>query len=120
MGYTYSRRKHGRKFLSKSKKRIFTTIISYVNINELNNFNILNSDNIIGTSKFPHGNVQNGSSFNTLVTLHKLIVAYSIVIINGERTDQNHMSEEISCRQNSAEILDHTCDDNGINLVNKK
>ena len=28
------------------------------------------------------------------------------------------MSEEISSHQNSAEIIDHACDDSGINLVN--
>ena len=31
---------------------------------------------------------------------------------------KEYISEEISSRQNSAEIIDHTCDDNGINLLN--
>ena len=31
--------------------------------------------------------------------------------------DENNISEEISSHQNSAEIIDHTCDDNGINLL---
>ena len=28
------------------------------------------------------------------------------------------MSEDISSHQNSAQIIGHTCDDNGINLLN--
>ena len=32
--------------------------------------------------------------------------------------DQNNISEEILSHQNSAEIIDHMCDDNGINLAN--
>ena len=32
--------------------------------------------------------------------------------------DENNISEEIYSRQNSAEIIDHTCDENGINLLN--
>ena len=31
--------------------------------------------------------------------------------------DKNNISEEIPSCQNSAEIIDHTCDDNGINLL---
>ena len=30
----------------------------------------------------------------------------------------NNTSEEISYNQNSAEVIDHTCDYNGINLIN--
>ena len=32
--------------------------------------------------------------------------------------DDNNKSEEISYNQNSAEVIDHTCDENGINLLN--
>ena len=32
--------------------------------------------------------------------------------------DDNNASEEISSHQNSAGVIDHTCDDNGINLIN--
>ena len=32
--------------------------------------------------------------------------------------DKNNISEEIPSHQNSAEIIDNTCDDNGINLPN--
>ena len=55
-----------------SKKRIFTTVNSHVNNNESNNVNTSNSDDVIGTSKFTHSNVQNDSPFNTLITFQKL------------------------------------------------
>ena len=32
--------------------------------------------------------------------------------------DENNKGEEISSHQNIAEVIDHTCDDNGINLIN--
>ena len=32
--------------------------------------------------------------------------------------DDNTASEEIESHQNSTGIIDHTCDDNGINLLN--
>ena len=32
--------------------------------------------------------------------------------------DDNNVSEEISCHQNSSEVMDHTCDDNVNNLLN--
>ena len=32
--------------------------------------------------------------------------------------DDKNKSEEISSHQNSAELICHTCDDNGINLLN--
>ena len=38
--------------------------------------------------------------------------------INDEITDDNNTSEDISCHQNSSEVIDHTCDDNGNNLLN--
>ena len=71
MGYTLSRRKHGREVLSKSKKRRSITIISHSKSNESNHLNTSNSDNFIGTPNFPHTKVQNDSSFNTLITLQK-------------------------------------------------
>ena len=64
--------------------------------------NTSNSDNVIGTSNFPHGNVQNGSLFNELIALEEIKDTESSVSINDERTDQNHTSEEISSHQNSA------------------
>ena len=41
----------------------------------------------------------------------------SSVSINYEIADGKNTSEEISSYLNSAEIIDHTCDDNGINLL---
>ena len=38
--------------------------------------------------------------------------------INDERTDQKYTNKEISSHKNSAEMIDHKLDDNGINLVN--
>ena len=39
------------------------------------------------------------------------------IVKYDEIMDENNISEEISSHQNSAEIIDHTCDDNGINLL---
>ena len=78
------------------------------------------SDNVIGTSNLPYSNVQNDSSFNTLVTLQKVTDTVSSVSINNERKYGNNISEEISSHKNSVEIFHHTCYDNGINLVNKE
>ena len=47
-------------------------------------------------------NIQNGSSFNTLSTLQELIDTESSVSINDEIKYQNHISKDISDRQNSA------------------
>ena len=33
--------------------------------------------------------------------------------INDEIIDDKNTIEEISCNKNSAEVIDHTCDDNG-------
>ena len=71
MEFVSPRRKHGRKVLRKSKKRIVTTINSHTNSSKSNYLNISNSDNVIGTSNLPHINVQNDSPFNTLITLQK-------------------------------------------------
>ena len=38
------------------------------------------------------------------------------MIINDGIMDENNISEEIPFHKNSAEIIDHTCDDNVINL----
>ena len=46
--------------------------------------------------------VQNGSSFNTLATLKESIDTESSVSINDEIKYQNHISKDISDRQNSA------------------
>ena len=80
--------------------------------------NTSNSDIVIGTSNLPHSNVQNNSPFNTLITLQKLTDIESSVIINDEITDKKYISEEVLSHQNSAGIIYHTCDDNGINVVN--
>ena len=32
--------------------------------------------------------------------------------------DEKYISEEISSHHNSAEVIDHTCDDNGNNILN--
>ena len=56
--------------------------------------------------------------FNTLIILQRLIDRESNVIINGEILDDNNISEEISSHKNPAEINDHICDENGMNLVN--
>ena len=42
----------------------------------------------------------------------------SSTIINDEITDDKNTSEEISSHQNSAEVIDHTCDDNGNDPLN--
>ena len=49
------------------------------------------------------------------MTVHSI---HSSVSIDDEKMDQNNTSEEISSHQNSAEIIDHKCDDNGFNLLN--
>ena len=72
MVFTLSRTKQVRKVLHKSKKNRCTNIISHVNSNKSNNWNIQKSNNLIGTSNFPHSNVQNVSSYNILITLQKV------------------------------------------------
>ena len=68
--------------LYKSKKRICTTVISHANINESNILNASNNDNIIVTSNISHGNVQNETSFNTLINLQKVTYSESGDSIN--------------------------------------
>ena len=38
--------------------------------------------------------------------------------INGKNMDDNNASEELSSHQNPTGVIDHTCDYNGINLIN--
>ena len=46
--------------------------------------------------------------------------ADSIPSTNDEILDENNTSEEISSHLNSAEVIDHACDDNGIDLLNRE
>ena len=116
--FTLSIRKQGQKFLYKSKKSRYTTMISHVNRNESNNLNTPNSDNILGTSKFSHSNIQNYGSFNTTIPFKKVSYTESSVSINDERTDKKYITEKNASHQNPSEIIEHTFDYNGINLVN--
>ena len=50
--------------------------------------------------------------------MQKEIDTESIVIINDEIMDENNVSKEMSYNKNSSEIIDHACDENGINLLN--
>ena len=75
------------------KNRRCNFVHSYVNSNESNNLNISNTDNVIGTSNFPHINIQNYSLFNTLVTLKQLTYTESSVGINYELMDENSIRE---------------------------
>ena len=80
--------------------------------------NTSNSDSFIGTLNIPCINVQPESSFNTLINLQKETHTESIISINYEILDGNNISEEISYHHHSEEVIDHTCDDNGKNLLN--
>ena len=115
-----SRRKHGRKVLSKYNKRRCNTDKSLINNIEQNNLNTSNSDNVIVNSNVPRKNVHTKNIFNKLIALQKQTDTESIVIINDEIMYENNISEEISSRLSSAEVIDHICDDNGNNLLNKK
>ena len=42
----------------------------------------------------------------------------SVISINNEIIIDNNTSGEISSNQNSADVIDDTCDDNGNNLLN--
>ena len=52
-----------------------------------------------------------------VITLQKETDTESSTRINDEIMDDNNTSEEISSHQNSAEVIDHKYDDNGINLL---
>ena len=80
--------------------------------------NTSNNNNIIVTSNLPYIKVQNESPFNTLINFQKVTNTESSVSINVEIMDENKISDEISSHHDSAEILYHTYDDNGINLFN--
>ena len=54
---------------------------------------------------------------NTLITLQEETGKNSIVSTNDEINDKKRTSKEIPSHQNSAELIDHTCDDNRINLL---
>ena len=82
--------------------------------------NTSNSDNVIVNSILPRINVQTKSSFNTLNILQTETDTESSISINNEIFDENNISEEISSHQKSAEVIDHTCDDNGKNLISIK
>ena len=77
----------------------------------------VNSVSAIVNSNSPHINVQNDILFNTLINLQKETDTNSSVSVNDEINDDNNISEEISSHQNLAEMVDHTCDDNGNNLL---
>ena len=71
MGYKVSRRKHGRKVWA-SPGRGYVLPLSHMS-KETNQIIWIHKtvDNVIGTSKFPHSNFQNGISFYTLITLKR-------------------------------------------------
>ena len=95
-------------------------MISHTNNNESYILNTSNSDNIILTSNLPCINIQNDISFNTFISLQKVTYSESSDNINDEITNQINTSEESLSNKNLAEFFDHTCDDNGIILLNIK
>ena len=113
-----SRRKYGKNIFPKSKKRICNTANSHVNSSKSNNLNKLNSDNVIVNSNLPSKSIETKSSFNTLMTLQKETYAKSSVSVNDKINNSYHESEDISLDKDSSEVIDNTCDDNGINLFN--
>ena len=113
-----SRRKHGWKGFFKSKKRRFTTITSHVNSSESNDLNTYNRDNVRRNSNIPRINVHTECSSNELVTLQKETDTESSTSINEEKMDDNNANAEIASYHNSTGLIDHTCDYNGIKLLN--
>ena len=118
MVFTSPRRKQGRKVSFKYNNRISTTVNSYVNSSKSNDTNKYNSDNVIGNSNLPRVNVYTKLSLNELFDLQKETDTESSNIINEENMDDKNVSEELESHQNSTGVIDHTCDDNGINLLN--
>ena len=118
MVFTSPRRKQGRKVSFKSNKRRCTTVNSHDNSSESSDPNTYNSDNVIGNSNLPHINVHTERSLNKLVTLQKETDTDSSTSTNEGNMDDNNASEELASHQNSTGVIDHTCDDNGINLLN--
>ena len=92
-------------------------MISHTNNNESNIMNVYKNDSVIVNSNLPHSSVQNCSQFNTLVNILKATDSESSGNINDEITDQIDISEEIPSRQILEEIIDHTCNNNGISLL---
>ena len=62
-------------------------------------------------------NVHTKSSLNKLINLRKENDTESSTIIDDEIIDDDNTSQEISSHKNLVELIDHTCDDNGINLL---
>ena len=118
MVFTPYRWKHERKFAYKSKKRRYTTVNWHINSSKSNNPNTSNCYNVVGNSNLPHINVQTGSSSDTFITVKTEIDTGSSISINNETIDENNISEEIPSHHNSAEVIDHTRDENGNNLLN--
>ena len=71
MAFTSSRRKQRSNISYISSKIRCNIINSHINSSESNNPDTSNSDNVIGNPNFPHINVQNDSTFNTLFILPK-------------------------------------------------
>ena len=80
--------------------------------------NTSNNDNVILNSNLPPINVQKDSPSNTLLDLQKEKYTYYSVSINDEIINENYISEEIPSHQNPVEVINHTCDHNGNNLLN--
>ena len=104
---------------SKSKKSRCTTVNSHVNSSESNDLNTYNRDNFIGNANIPRINVHTELSSNELVTFQNETDTDSSTSINEKNMDDNTASEEIASHQNSTGVNDHTCDENGINLLDK-
>ena len=101
-----------------SNKRRCTNVTSRVNSSESNYSNTYNSDNVIVNSNIPCTNVHTERSLNEIITLQKETDTESITSTNEENMDDKNASEELSFHQNSTGVIDHTCDYNGINLLN--
>ena len=118
MVFMLSRRKHGRKFFSKSKRRRCTNITSHVNSSKSNDLNTYNSDNVIVNSNLRCIDVHTELSSNKKVTFQKETDTVSSTSINEENMDESNAIEEMSSNHNSIGVIDHTCDENVINLLN--
>ena len=97
-----------------------TTVNSYVKSTKSNDLNTYKRDNVIGNSNLPRINVHNKRSSNDLITLQKETDTESSTSINDENMDYKNASEEISYHHISTGVIDHTCDDNVINLLHKE
>ena len=98
--------------------RICITVNSQYNSSKTDNLNTSNSDDVIGNPNISRINVHTKISLNKLITLQRETDTQSSIIINNNITDEKNTSEEISCHQNLAEVIDHTCDENGNNVLN--